>query len=346
MKRKVLILGGGGFIGSAIARILSKRENYEITIGDVFIRNQDDHEFMKFIQSSGIKLIKGDFTNPILFDSLEKDYDDFYMLASMIGVNNTLEIPHEIIRVNTALIFNALEWVKNTSVKNVLFTSTSENYAGTTDRFGYQIPTPEDVPLCIDPIDHPRFTYAVTKMLGESGFMNYARIFGFKCKIIRYSNIIGPNMGFKHVIPHVIQRFMENENPYRIFGADQTRSFCDIEDGALGTILAMENENAVNDIFHIGAEEEITIEQLTKEVGKYFNYTGEYIIAPTYPGSVSRRCPDISKAKRMLGYAPKIKWQDSLIPTIKWYEDYFKSNEKTKSNSFEEPNKFYHEKTR
>jgi nucleoside-diphosphate-sugar epimerase len=268
------------------------------------------------------------------------------MLASMIGVNNTLEIPHEIIRVNTALIFNSLEWLKKTTVKNVLFTSTSENYAGTTDRFGYQIPTPEDVPLCIDPIDHPRFTYAVTKMLGESGFMNYARIFGFKCKIIRYSNIIGPNMGFKHVIPHVVQRFMENENPYRIFGADQTRSFCDIEDGAIGTILAMENENAVNDIFHIGAEEEITIEQLTKEIGKYFNYKGEYIIAPTYPGSVSRRCPDISKAKRMLGYAPKIKWQDSLIPTIKWYVDYFKSNEKTKSNSFEEPNKYYHEKTR
>jgi nucleoside-diphosphate-sugar epimerase len=138
---------------------------------------------------------------------------------------------------------------------------------------------------------------------------------------------------------------MENENPYRIFGADQTRSFCDIEDGAMGTILAMENEKAVNDIFHIGAEEEITIEQLTKEVGKYFKYAGEYIIAPTYPGSVSRRCPDITKAKMMLGYSPKIKWQDALIPTIKWYEDYFKSNEKTKSNSFEEPNKYYHEKT-
>lgn len=341
MKRKVLILGGGGFIGTAIAKILSNRDNYEITIGDIFIRDQDDSEFMSFIQSSDIKLIKGDFTNMVMFDSLEKDYDDFYMLASMIGVNNTLEIPHEIIRVNTALIFNSLEWLKKTSVKNVLFTSTSENYSGTIDRFGYQIPTPEDIPLCIDPIDHPRFTYAVTKMLGESGFMNYARIFGFKCKIIRYSNIIGPNMGFKHVIPHLVQRFLENENPYRIFGHDQTRSFCDIEDGAIGTILAMENEQAKNDIFHIGAEEEITIEDLVKEVGNYFNYSGKYINAPTYPGSVNRRCPDISKAKKILGYAPKIKWQDALIPAIKWYEDYFSSNEKSKNNSFEGPDKYY-----
>ncbi len=344
MKRKVLILGGGGFIGSAIARILTSRGNYDITIGDIFIRGQDDNEFMSFIKSSGIKLIKGDFTIPSQFDNLEKDYDDFYMLASMIGVNNTLEIPHEIIRVNTALIFNSLEWLKGTTVKNVLFTSTSENYSGTIDRFGYKIPTPEDIPLCIDPIDHPRFTYAVTKMLGECGFMNYARIFGFKCKIIRYSNIIGPNMGFKHVIPHLVQRFMENENPYRIFGGDQTRSFCYIDDGALGTILAMENEKAINDIFHIGAEEEITIEDLTKEVGKYFNFKGEYISEPTYPGSVSRRCPDITKAKIMLGYLPSTKWQDALIPTIRWYVDYFKSHEKTKNNSFEGPNKYYNEK--
>ena len=249
MKRKVLILGGGGFIGSAIARILTVRGNCEITIADIFTRDQDDAEFMSFVKSSNIKLIKGDFTDAALFDSLDKDYEDFYMLASMIGVNNTLEIPHEIIRVNTALIYNSLEWVKGTTVKNVVFTSTSENYSGTIERFGYKIPTPEDIPLCIDEIDHPRFTYAVTKMLGESGFMNYAKIFGFNCKIIRYSNIIGPNMGFKHVIPHVVQRFLDNENPYRIFGGDQTRSFCHIDDGALGTILAMENEEAKNDIF-------------------------------------------------------------------------------------------------
>lgn len=341
MRRKVLILGGGGFIGSAIAKILSERKNYEITIGDNFIRNQDDDAFMRFIHLSGIKLIKEDFTDKTMFELLDKDYDDFYMLASMIGVNNTLEIPHEIIRVNTSLILNSLEWVKTTKVKNVLFTSTSENYSGTIDRFGYKIPTSEDIPLCIDPIDHPRFTYAVTKMLGESGFMNYARIFGFKCKIIRYSNIIGPNMGFKHVIPHLVQRFLDKETPYRIFGGEQTRSFCYIDDGAMGTILAMENGNAINDIFHIGAEEEISIEQLTKEVGKYFNYKGPYLAAPIYPGSVSRRCPNISKAKTMLGYNPMISWQDALIPTIKWYVEYFESNSITKDNSFEGPDKYY-----
>jgi len=338
-KRKVLILGGGGFIGSAIARILVKKGGYDITIGDNFCHNQDDEDFISLLKNNNITLFKEDFTDPLQFEKLDAEYDDFYMLASMIGVNNTLENPHEIIRVNTALIYNSLEWIKKVKIKNVLFTSTSECYSGTIDKFGYKVPTSEEIPLCIDPIGHPRFTYAVTKMLGESGFLNYSRIFNFKCKIIRYNNIFGPKMGFGHVIPHLVERFLDGEKPFKIYGADQTRSFCYIDDGALGTIDAMECEEAKHDIFHIGNEVEITIEDLVKEVGKYFNYSGEYELAPTYPGSVSRRCPDISKSKRMFNFYPKISWQDGLIKTLEWYKNYYINN--SEKRYFEGPYKFY-----
>lgn len=338
-KRKVLILGGGGFIGSAIARILVKRGGYDITIGDNFCHNQYDEDFISLLKNNNITLFKEDFTDTLQFEKLDAEYDDFYMLASMIGVNNTLENPHEIIRVNTALIYNSLEWIKKVKIKNVLFTSTSECYSGTIDKFGYKVPTSEEIPLCIDPIGHPRFTYAVTKMLGESGFLNYSRIFNFKCKIIRYNNIFGPKMGFGHVIPHLVERFLDGEKPFKIYGADQTRSFCYIDDGALGTIDAMECEEAKHDIFHIGNEVEITIEDLVKEVGKYFNYSGEYELAPTYPGSVSRRCPDISKSKRMFNFSPQISWQEGLIKTLEWYKNYYiKNGEK---RYFEGPYKFY-----
>lgn len=339
MKRKVLILGGGGFIGSAIARILSMRDNYDITIADNFHHNQDDEKFMDFISLNNIKLIKADFTEKSSFDLLDNDYKDFYMLASMIGVNNTLENPHDIIRVNTALIINSLEWLKINDIKNVLFTSTSECYSGTIDKFGYKVPTPENIPLCIDPIEHPRFTYAVTKMLGESGFLNYSRVFGFNCKIIRYNNIIGPKMGFGHVIPHLVERFLDGESPFKIYGGDQTRAFCGIDDGAMGTIQAMECNHAKNEIFHIGNDEEITIEDLVKETGKYFNYTGKYEIAPTYPGSVSRRCPDLTKSRSMLNFNPKIDWKEALIKTLDWYVDFYKKN--PKKRFFEGPHKFY-----
>ena len=113
-------------------------------------------------------------------------------------------------------------------------------------------------------------------------------------------------MGFGHIIPHLVERFLKKENPFLIYGGDQTRSFCDIYDGALGTIQAMECEEAKNDIFHIGNDEEITIEDLVKETGKYFDYSGSYEIAPTYPGSVSRRCPDLTKAKKHLNFNPNL----------------------------------------
>ena len=325
MKRKVLILGGGGFIGSAIARILSKRENYNITIADNFHHNQDDEIFMNFISDNNIKLFKADFTEKSSFDLLEDKYDDFYMLASMIGVNNTLENPHEIIRVNTALIYNSLEWVKNNSIKNLLFTSTSECYAGTVEAFDYQIPTAEEVPLTIQDITHPRFTYAVTKMLGESGFIQYANKLGFECTIVRYHNVYGQRMGFKHVIPHLAQRFLNGENPFKIYGADQTRAFNHIDDAVNGTVLAME-KGGNGEIYHIGTQEEITIKELIQYTGELMGFKGEYIDAPTYPGSVARRCPDISKAKKDLGYEPKVSWKDGLKDTINWYVDYLDKN--------------------
>jgi len=329
-KRKVFILGGGGFIGFAIVRELIKRGNYDITIGDNFHLNQDDSYFKKVINENKVKVFNKDFTLRSSYELLERSYDDFYMLASMIGVNNALENPDEIIRVNTALIYNSLEWIKKVKIKNVLFTSTSECYSGTIDRFDYKIPTPEDVPLCIDPIGHPRFTYAVTKMLGESGFLNYCKVLNLNCKIIRYNNVFGPRMGFGHLIPHLAERFLKNENPFKIYGANQTRSFCYIDDGALGTIQAMECDNAKSEIFHIGSEDEITIRELVVEAGKFFNFKGEYVNEKTYPGSVQRRCPDLTKVKSFFNYKVTVDWKIGLHKSLEWYRNYFLSNRSKK----------------
>ena len=184
--------------------------------------------------------------------------------------------------------------------------------------------------MCIDDIFHPRWTYASTKILGESGFINYSRLLGFNCKIIRYNNIIGPKMGFGHIIPHLVERFLGGENPFYIYGADQTRSFCYIDDGALGTIQAMECETAKNDIFHIGNDEEITIEEFVMKAGEFFNFNGKYINAETYPGSVSRRCPDLSKSKKLLDFKINYSWQESLFITLDWYKKYFINNPEKK----------------
>lgn len=338
--KKVLLIGGAGFIGYNITKYLAENRDYDITIADNFFRGggKIDDLLQELVDTHSIKVVAGDFTDPEAFKQLEKGYTYVYMLASVVGVDYVNSIPHEIIRINTALIYNTLEWLRSAECGKVLFTSTSECYAGAVEAFDYQIPTPETVPLTIKDITHPRFTYAVTKMLGESGFIQYSSKLGFECSIIRYHNVFGPRMGFKHVIPHLAQRFTNNENPFKIYGHDQTRAFNYIDDAVEGTVLAME-KGRNGEIYHIGTQEEITIEELIRYTGELMGFEGEYEYAPTYPGSVPRRCPDISKARKELGYEPKVGWKEGLKKTIDWYVDYLKNNEELHESFYDNKEK-------
>ena len=320
---EVLLLGGAGFLGRNIAGRLAETTDYKITIADNFFRQggKPDEDILALEQRHGVTLVSGDFTDPSSFESLGQRFDQVYMLASVVGVEYTNSIPHEIIRINTMLIMNTLEWLRRVGCGRLLFTSTSETYAGAIEEFGYKVPTAEDVPLTIQDISHPRFTYAVTKMLGESGFLNYSSKLDFEAVVVRYHNVYGPRMGFKHVIPHLAQRFTAAETPFRIFGHDQTRAFNYVDDAVTGTVLAMEKGGS-GEIYHIGDTNEIKIEELVRYVGELFGYNGPYEIAPTHSGSVGRRCPDISKASRELGYSPKVGWKDGVRRTIDWYRDY------------------------
>ncbi len=326
MSKKVLLLGGAGFIGFHILQKLAISGGYDLTIGDNFFRGKMDDQLRSLVNAHDVKVINADFTDPSAFDRLDSDYHQVYMLASVVGVEYTSKMPNELIRINTQLIMNTLEWLKQSACQKVLFTSTSECYAGAVEAFGYRVPTPEDVPLCIEDITHPRFTYAVTKMLGESGFMNYAKVYGFDCTIVRYHNVYGPRMGFKHVIPQVVKRFAGGEDPFRMFGHDQTRSFNFIDDAANGTIAAMETDTANNEIFHIGdMNAEITIEELLRYIGAIAGFSGTYVREGQHSGSVSRRCPDTSKAKAILGYEPETDWKTGVRKTVEWYLDYYRS---------------------
>jgi len=323
MSKKVLILGGAGFIGFNIAKHLTENRDYQITIADNFMKKNRDAEFDQLVSEYNIKVIEDDFSYPEAYEKLDNNYDQVYMMAAFVGVDNANNKPHEVIRINTSLTLYTLEWIRRSTIGKVVFASTSENYAGTIDAFGYTIPTPEEVPLTIQNIAHPRFTYAVTKILGESGFLNYAKMLGFETTIIRYHNVFGPRMGFNHVIPHLVIRFRNGEDPFKVYGHDQTRDFCYITDAVLGTVLAMETPGTNGEIYHLGTQVEITIGELIHYTGELMNFKGTYINAPTYPGSVSRRSPDTTKSKKQLGFSSKVSWQEGLKKTVDWYNQYF-----------------------
>ena len=145
-------------------------------------------------------------------------------------------------------------------------------------------------------------------------------------------------MGFGHAIPHIVERFVNKlEKPIKIYGHDQTRAFCYIDDAVRGTVGAMESTDQSNNIYHIGNDKEITLEELTKFIGNILGYKDDYEFAMTYPGSVSRRCPKIDKAVKNFGYNPKVNWRDSVIKTVEWYKSFFESGLKPSIGGFEPP---------
>jgi nucleoside-diphosphate-sugar epimerase len=337
-KRKtVLLLGGAGFIGYCVARYLAENRAYDLTIADDFSAGNRDHDFNTVRDTHNICVIDGDFSDRKTFDTLDTHYDDVYILASVVGVNRCIEEPEEVIRINTGIILNTAEWLRTSKPSRILFASSSENYAATTDTFNYPIPTGEAVPLCIEDTRHPRFTYAVTKILGEAAFFAYGRKLGIHTTVVRYQNIYGPRMGFKHAIPHIIERFYKDESPVKIYGAEQTRAFCFCTDAAEGTVRALESEVSDQQVYHIGNDDEITIEVLTHTIGTIMGYTGPYENAPTYPGSVSRRCPDITKAKNDFGYKPEVPLEAGLRETVAWYRSFFDSGAAITSGGFKPP---------
>jgi nucleoside-diphosphate-sugar epimerase len=336
-KKSVLLLGGAGFIGYHIAKYLVENKDYDLTIADDFSSGSRDPDFTALCNAYGISIIDADLCKQSSFELLAAHYDDVYVLASVVGVNRCIEEPEEVIRINTGIILNAAEWLRIVKPSRVLFASSSENYAATTDSFDYPVPTDEMVPLCIADTRHPRFTYAVTKILGEAAFFAYGKKLGIHTVIVRYQNIYGPRMGFKHAIPHIIERIYKGENPVRMYGADQTRAFCFCADAAEGTVRALESAVSDQQVYHIGNDDEITIDILTRAIGKIMGYIGPYENAPTYPGSVSRRCPDITKAKTDFAYQPKVSLEDGLQKTVAWYQSFFDSGAAILSGGFKPP---------
>jgi len=336
--KEVLVLGAGGFIGRNIVEFLVNRGDCNVTAADIKEGSNWRNISSDEKRRSRFKIVLADFTDIRAFENLGQNFDEIYMLAAVVGVNRTLKFPQDVIRINTLLTMNTLDWISRNPIKRLLFSSSSENYAGTSDLFNIEIPTAEDVPLCIGDVKHPRWTYAMTKMHGESAFIHSAEVYNYECTIIRYQNIIGPEMGFGHAIPHIVERFIKDEkSPFKIYGHDQTRAFCYINDAVMGTVGAMESDKAAGEIYHIGKPDEINMETLTTYIGDLLNYTGEYEAAMTYPGSVARRCPNIDKAKLHFGYSPSIDWKSAVSLTTDWYRAFFTSGQSPQLGGFETP---------
>lgn len=320
--RRILITGGAGFVGYHLARALSEEEGDGVTILDNFSRGARDDELETLTERPNVEVVAGDLCEPETWDRLESDYDEVYHLAAVIGVRKVIERPVEVLRINALSTIHLLDWLVGGGGRRVLFSSTSEAYAWTQHFYELPIPTPEDTPLALTDLADPRSSYAGSKIFGELAVTQYCRAHEKPFVIVRYHNVYGPRMGNEHVIPELFQRARSGQDPLIVYSADHMRAFCYVSDAVAATVAAMRSAAAEGQTINVGDDrEEITIGELAERLLLSANL--QAAISPQEAASdpVKRRCPDLSRARALLGYEPRVSLEDGLKQTLAWYAD-------------------------
>lgn len=316
---RVLIMGGAGFVGYHLARRLAEAPANRITLVDDLSRGRADADLATLLARPSVELVRADLTDPAALAPLPREWDQVHVLAAVVGVRPVTGDPARVIRVNTLATLNVLEWA--TPAAGVLFfSSTSETYAGGVSRGTVPVPTPEAVPLTVDDVASPRLAYAASKILGEAAVIHYAAAKGLRFVIGRLHNVYGPRMGADHVIPELSLRALDREDPFRVYGPEQRRAFCHVDDAVDAILRLTDSERAWGEIVNIGNDaDETTIADLLALVLRTAQFAPRIQALPAPPGSVARRCPDLGKLRALTGYVPKVGLEAGVRETFAWY---------------------------
>jgi len=320
---RVLITGGAGFVGYHLAKRLADQK-YQVTIADNFFRGRRDGDFQELLQHPQVRLVEGDLTEKCAWDALEGGYEQVYHLVGLNGTKLFYEMPHEVLRIGISTTMNALDWFRlsnNVPSAKILYTSSNEAYASALEAFdSLPLPTPEEVPLVIADTYNPRWSYGGQKLIGELFFIHYARAHDFRMAIVRPHNFYGPRAGYEHAIPGIIERIGARQDPFEIFGADETRSFCFIDDAVEAIQRVMESTATDGGTYHIGTSVETNVGDLTETLLSLLQYAPKQKVIKQSPaGSVKRRLPAVSKIERDTGWRAATPLEEGLRRTVEWY---------------------------
>jgi nucleoside-diphosphate-sugar epimerase len=312
-----LVTGGTGFLGSALVR--------RLVHGGHRVRVFDNNSRGKAERLSDLEgefeFVEGDIRDLEAVERASKNLDSICHLAFINGTEFFYTKPELVLDVGVKGMVNVIDACLKNDIGELILASSSEVY-----QYPPLIPTDETVAVSIpDPLN-PRYSYAAGKIISEIMAINYGRTHFERVVIFRPHNVYGPDMGWEHVIPQFalqmreLSKTHENSVRFHINGTGkETRSFVFIDDFIDGLMLLVEGGQHLN-IYHIGTDEEIAIEELAIKVGLYFEK--DLIIVPgkAASGGTPRRCPDITKLAQ-LGYSPKIYLREGLPIALRWYDE-------------------------
>jgi nucleoside-diphosphate-sugar epimerase len=317
--QRILVTGAAGFIGYHLARRLAELPDARLVLVDNFVRGQRDDLYRRLCARPNVEAYEADLTDPTQVALLPDDVDVIYHQAALNGTQNFYEQPLEVLRCGTLPTFYLIDkYVRPGRPSRFVFAGTPESYASTVTRFGWEIPTAEDVPLCVDDVFNARWSYAAAKIHGEVLSIQACRQYGVPCSIIRYHNVYGPRMGDKHVIPDFLCRL--NQGRAELHGFEDTRSFLYVDDAVEATVRVGTCPETAGHVVNVGGEEEVTILELARQMMSLVGQASDDIVLhPSPDGSVRRRAPSIGKLQALTDFHARWSLRDGLAETMRFY---------------------------
>jgi len=312
MSRRVVITGAAGFIGSHLAETLLDRGDSIIGIDNLLT---GDTANIAHLQNRDFQFIKHDVTNYIYIDG---SVDVVLHWASPASPIDYLELPIPTLKVGALGTHKALGLAKAKGARFVL-ASTSEVYGDPLEH-----PQKETYWGNVNPIG-PRGVYDEAKRFAEAMTVAYHRYHGLDTKIVRIFNTYGPRMRIHdgRAVPAFISQALRNED-VTIFGdGTQTRSFCYVTDLVDGVVRLMESD--YNEPVNIGNPAELTIEQIARIIIRMTGSTSRIVYGPLPTDDPKVRKPDITRARTILGWEPKVELEQGLTKTIEYFRGKLKA---------------------
>lgn len=291
MGQKILITGGAGFVGSCLAdRLIENPDNYVVIVDNLSTGNIKRLPDKKHTNWKFIKCDCNEYRD-ISAVMMSYKFDYVFHYAAVVGVKRTLENPVSVLRDIQGIRY-ILELCKSTGVKRVFYSSSSEVYGEPFEHPQNELTTPLN----------SRLPYAVVKNVGEAFIRSYKQEYDLDYTIFRFFNTYGPKQSTDFVMSKFIKAAVAGHK-ISIYGdGKQTRTFCYKDDNIDACVNALETNAYLDDVVNIGSDFEITILDLAKMIIKITGSKSELVhLPPLKEGDMTRRKPDITKMKKLLG---------------------------------------------
>ena len=313
---RVLVTGGAGTIGAAVVRRLLRDPDYEVRVSD----QRPAPQWMR----EGCEVHTGDLRDLGQAREAAAGCSHVIHLAAIVGgIANFHRLPHTLTAVNSALYHAVIQAALDHGVARFVYVSSSMVFERAT-----QFPTTEEH---VWEVAMPQSAYGFSKLTGEVWCRAAHDEHGLPFTICRPFNAYGPGEmpddepGIAHAVPDLIRKCLAGQHPLEIFGSgEQTRTLTHVDDIADGVVSAMSSPAGLHEDFNVSASQELTVAQIARIIWEACGrdpQAFELTHLPSFTVDVQRRWPDVSKAKRLLGWEARIDVRDGIAQTAQWLRE-------------------------